>query len=203
MDKYDLQHSFETMRHKAAKRITKEPKLSFNELNWMILLPMMSVSVIPQMFVEEWTDDQTTDATIEVEQQFQERLSSITADTPEIAQSFIGDVLLAEDLSEDQADDILNALKDRAGDVDEIAGYEIGNIGDLRECRVENNTASDIAACTVEQEKDDNFVRGMDISLTFLALLIAMGRGAGTLARRSENVQRWGGKQPSHPKFRH
>jgi len=148
-------------------------------------------------------DEQVTAQTVEVQAQFQEQLGTLspTSDAADQRQ-FVTDILLADDLSEQQAGDFLEAFKDN---VDQnFAGYEIGDIGDLRESRAAHpDDAQAIAQATVDAESADRPWLLFDFAFTLLFLGWAVGRGGKALFRKSDTLQRWADDTPRHPRFKH
>ncbi len=203
MDKYELQHGFEKVRHKVAKGLTKKPKYKF----WDVYFPLFALSMsaaIPLAIVEEKPDREVTGQTEVVQQQLAERLALKSSETPlEQQRNFLHDVILAEDLSEGQARDMIREFNRNIGSVSEALGERVTGFGHLREARAENpGDPEAILKNMAEAEKPANTLRGLDgvLSLIFLAWL--MGRGAKYGLRRTQ-LREWGEEAPRNPKYKH
>jgi len=202
MDSQDLEYEFSQAKHVVGKRLTKKPKHEF----WAMYLPLYALTIVagmPHDFMDADMDDQVTAQTVEVQAQFQEQLNSLspTSDAADQKQ-FVTDLLLADDLSEEQAGDFLDAFKKN---VDQnFAGYEIGDIGDLRESRAAHpDDAEAIAQATVAAEDADRPWLLLDFAFALLFLGWAVGRGSNALFRKSKTLQRWADDTPRHPRFKH
>jgi hypothetical protein len=204
MDGRDLSHEFSKARHGIAKKLTKKPKRKMSDVYWaMFALTLVADPV--HIFCDRSMDDQTTAQTAEVQQQFQQQLSVLTAESAaEEKHDFVANLLLAEDLSEEQAGDFLKSFKETVGDPETVLGYRIGDIGDLRESRAENpGNVRAIAKATVDAERPENIAHVADFTLTMVFLLWLMGRGTNYLLRRSDTLKDWAKEKPRNPKFKH
>lgn len=204
MDGRDLSHEFSKARHSVAKKLTKKPKRKMSDVYWaMFALTLVADPV--WMICDRGMDDQTTAQTVEVQQQLNEEFRMLGAEgTDEQKHDFVAKILLAEDLSEEQADDYLKMFKDAIGDPEEVLGYEIGDIGDLRESRAAHpGDVQAIAKATVDAETPENIAHVADFGLTMIFMLWLMGRGANYLFRRSDTLRDWADEKPRNPKFKH
>lgn len=204
MDGRDLSHEFSKVKHGVAKRLTREPKRKF----WSVYTPLILLTVVADpvhIFCDRDADEQTTAQTEQVQQQFRQQLQSMTAETPQEAQrDFIANLLLAEDLSEKQAEDFLKEFKNNIGNPETALGHEIGDIGDLRESRAANpGDVKAIAKATVDAETPENIARGFDLTFTLVFMFWLMGRGTNALLRKSDTLQDWAKEKPRNPKFKH
>lgn len=115
----------------------------------------------------------------------------------------IGRVLLDENISETNVEELFDALGENMLPPQELVDYKIGNIGDLRECRAETGataTATQVAACTVEAAADEHMLRGFGSNIMFFALMLALAGGTVKLAGRRK-LREWSEAAPK--RFKH
>ncbi|TNE28638.1 MAG: hypothetical protein EP349_07590 [Alphaproteobacteria bacterium] len=204
MDGRDLSHEFSKARHSVAKKLAGKPKRKFSDVYW----PFLALTLIADpvwMICDRGMDDQTTAQTVEVQQQFQQQLSALSSESAaEEKHDFVADLLLAEDLSEEQAGDFLKSFKETVGDPEAALGHEIGDIGDLRESRAAHpGDVQAIAQATVDAQTPENIAHGVDAVFSLIFMLWLMGRGTNYLLRRSETLRDWADEKPRNPKFKH
>ena len=121
-----------------------------------------------------------------------------------ISPAALANLLLAEDLSEKQAEDFLKEFKNNIGNPETALGYKIGDIGDLRESRAANpGDVGAIAKATVDAETPENIARGFDLVFTLVFMFWLIGRGTNALMRKSDTLQDWAKEKPRNPKFKH
>lgn len=204
MDGRDLSHEFSKVKHGVARRLTRAPKRKF----WDVYMPLLALTLIADpvvLLTDSSPDEQTTAQTEQVQQQFQRQLQSMTAETPQEQQrDFIANLLLAEDLSEKQAEDFLKEFKNNIGNPETALGHEIGDIGDLRESRAAHpDDVQAIAKATVDAETPENIARGFDAVFSLIFMFWLIGRGTNALMRKSDTLQDWAKEKPRNPKFKH
>jgi len=115
----------------------------------------------------------------------------------------IGKILLDENISETNVNTLFESLGEHMLPPQELVDYELGNIGDLRECRAEigtEATASQVAACTVEAAQDEDMLRSFGANIMFLALMLALTGGAVKLTGRKK-LREWAQSTPK--RFKH
>lgn len=204
MDGRDLSHEFSKVKHGVARWLTRAPKRKF----WDVYMPLLALTLIADpvvLLTDSSPDEQTTAQTEQVQQQFQRQLQSMTAETPQEQQrDFIANLLLAEDLSEKQAEDFLKEFKNNIGNPETALEHEIGDIGDLRESRAAHpDDVQAIAKATVDAETPENIARGFDLMFTLVFMFWLIGRGTNALMRKSDTLQDWAKEKPRNPKFKH
>jgi len=204
MDGRNLSHEFSKVKHGVAKRLTREPKRKF----WDVYLPLIALTLVADPVVlicDQSMDEQTTAQTAAVQQQFQDQFQLLSPESSaDQKRDFVANLLLAEDLSEEQAGDFLKKFETAIGDPDAALGHEIGDIGDLRESRAAHpGDVGAIAQATVDAEIPENIARGFDAVFSLIFMFWLMGRGTNALLRKSDTLNDWAKEKPRNPKFKH
>lgn len=195
IDKSQLKYKFSKVKHGAANAIVKHPVLFIGAF----CTAMVGTSVTESVLKAD-LDEQTTEQTVAVQQQLQQQFA-LLAETPEDQnrqRAYLENLFQAEDLSEKQTYDMMRDFEKTYTSTERVLGYDIGNIGDLRESRAEVGTENMQALADYNDEKstDEKIVGGIyDFVIFPLWILLCMNGLSGFRAAARN--------KPKNPLYKH
>lgn len=207
MDSRDIKYKFDQVKHKAAKTLSKKdsPFFSLNGVVYTSAMLAANLMFFGSVMVNNDLDTQTTENTDMVAQELAAEYNALLTDeTPDRVahKTFMDKLVLAEDLSETQMNDLLDIYQTTYGDVQDMVGYELGSIDDLREVRAElgeGATAEDVAAATVDAQQTEDMMKDIHTGALVVFLLLFSGAMVG----RAKSVRRSAEEKPRNPLFKH
>ncbi len=192
----------DNLKYKFAKAKYRAGKIIDSKVFAVAGLSSILATSVGEAIVTSNLDEIVSETNKQVISEFKERETSIFSDKLNYEQGnlYLQDLLKSEDLSEKQVYDLIKKIQNKTDTtVSTILGMELGNIGDLRECRAEvgSDDISKIAACTVDKSKDDKSwgITNDLLWLTFFWFFIMMDG--------KEMAKRWSKKKPRRPLYRH
>lgn len=194
IDKTQLKYKFSKAKHGAASAIVKHPVMFIGAF----FTVMMGTSITENVLKAD-LDQQVTEQTATVQQELQQQFTQLTADNQDQQRNYLENILTAEDLSEKQAYEMLRDFeKSQDTDIEDVLGYEVGNIGDLRESRaaVGTDDMKALADYNNDQGTDEKIVGGVyDFVIFPLWILLCMNGLSGfrSMARN----------KPKNPLYKH
>ena len=209
MDSRDIKYKFDQVKHKAAKTLSKKdsPFFSFNGIAYTSAMLATNLLFFGTVMVDNELDTQTTENTDVVAQELVDEYNALLTDgdtDPDLDahKAFMDNLVLAEDISETQMKELLDIYQEVHGDVQDMVGYELGSIDDLREVRAElgeGATAEEVAAATVEAQQKEDIMDGVHMGAFSVFILLF----AGILVGKSRSVRRSAENKPRNPLFKH
>lgn len=194
IDKSQLKYKFSKAKHGAASAIVKHPVMFIGAF----FTVMMGTSVTESVLKAD-LDEQTTAQTAAVQQELQQQFALLGGDNQDGQRNYLEDILTAEDLSEQQAYDMLRDFEESHDtDIEDVLGYNIGNIGDLRESRAEIGTDNmqQLAEYNKEKSKDENIVGGIYDFVIFPLWILLCINGLSGFRAAARN-------KPKNPLYKH
>jgi len=207
MDNRDIKYKFDQAKHKVAKTLSKKDSQFFSTNGIAYTSAMLATNLLffGSVMMNNELDTQTTANTDVVTQELVEEYNALLTDGDpdlEAHKAFMDNLVLAEDISETQMNDLLEIYQEVHGDVQDIVGYELGSIDDLREVRTElgeNASAEDVAAATVDAQETEDLIRDVHVRSGAVFILLFLGMVVG----RTRSVKRSAEKKPRNPMFKH
>jgi len=195
IDKSQLKYKFSKAKHGAANAIVKHPVLFIGAF----LTAMTGVSVTESVLKAD-LDKQTTEQTASVQQELQQQFALLAEapDDRERQRSYLENLFQAEDLSEKQTYDMMRDFEKTYTSTERVLGYDIGNIGDLRESRAEVGTDNmqTLADYNDDKSTDENIAGGIyDFVIFPLWMLLIMNGISG--------FRRMAREKPKNPLYKH
>jgi len=207
MDSRDLKYKFDQVKHRAAKTLSKKDSqfFSFNGIAYTSAMLATNLLFFGTVMMDNNLDTQTTANTDIVAQELVDEYNGLLTDeVPDQAahKAFMDNLVLAEDISETQMQELLDIYEQTHGDVQDMVGYELGSIDDLREVRAElgeGATAEDVAAATIDAQQTEDILDGVHMGAFSVFILLF----AGVMVGKSRSVRRSAEKKPRNPIFKH
>jgi len=195
IDKTQLKYKFSKAKHGAAKAIVKHPIVFIGAF----FTVMTGVSVTEGILKAD-LDQQTTEQSAVVQQELQQQFA-LLAEAPEDQdrqRSYLEDLFQAEDLSEQQTYDMMRDFEKTYTRTERVLGYDIGNIGDLRESRAEVGTDNMQALADHNDEKstDENIAGGLYDFVIFPLWILLCINGLSGFRSAARN-------KPQNPLYKH
>lgn len=190
----NLKYNFDKAKYKTGKIVAST---GFSSAAFVMFFGSLAGEII----VTSSSDDivgNNNEQVVESLKQMEAKAVSKTA-TSKFQKEYISELLTAEDLSEEQVRDALKNFKELTKtSPSEILGVELGNIGDLRECRIEvgNDNIKDIAACTVDKSVDDKIFSATNTLVTVAFWMLFVFGGV-------DKARKWAKYKPQNPLYKH
>ncbi len=207
----NLKHEAKVLRHKASK------SLMDTSMHDVLLAGVIVTNAFGSgaIFLTSGLDDTETKKTAEIAASYRADLSSlsleyqqaVTNTTKQLALDSVSDnigyILMDKNISERDAYDLLQEVGEYIAPIDEVFPYEIGNIGDLRECRAsfgDNASLSNVSQCMVEEQEDELMLTNAMAATIISAFLLTF---VGTLTKLAagSKLNEWAGKKPKINKW--
>ena len=209
MDSQDVKHKFDEAKYKVSKAVSDKESRYFSGTGAFYLgtlFLLFGANHVSNTYVNQELDTVTTDQTMQQYIQMEDALTALEA-SEELDQDahkrFVDNLLILDDLSEEQSQELLTKYEDVFGETENTVGYEIGSIDDLREVRAalgDGASAEQIAAGTVE-EQDFEDMYGYAHGAVWWTMVLLLG---GALLGSIPGVRRIADKgKPRHPRFKH
>lgn len=209
MDSRDIKYKFDQAKHKAAKTLSKKDSHFFSHNGIVYTSAMLATNLLffGGVMMNNDLDTQTTANTDVVAQELVDEYNALLTDgdaDPDLDahKAFMDNLVLAEDISETQMQELLDIYQEVHGDVQDMVGYELGSIDDLREVRAElgeGASAEEVAAATVDAQETEDLIRDIHMGSGAVFVLLFLGMIMG----RSRSVKRSAEKKPRNPIFKH
>ncbi len=202
----NLKHKAKVLRHKASKSLMDTDM-------WLLFAfggAATQIFNLGGIAVETNLDEIETEKTREIVAEYDASLNMLSADykkatndeakqlTLDAVSANINSILMNEDISETNVDSLFDMIKEDIVPISEVFPHEIGNIGDLRECRAsfgDNASSENVSACTVEEAKDENMLTYLFV-LSYLSIAGFSAVGAVTKRVARPKLEEWAVKKP-------
>ncbi len=207
----NLKHEAKVLRHKASKSLME------TDVSALLIYSGFALQLLylGATVAETNLDEIETEKTPEIVAEYDASLNMLTskykkATTDEAKQQAldavsanISSILMNDDISETNVRTLFRIVKADIAPINEVFLHEIGNIGDLRECRAsfgDNASPENVSECTVEEAKDENMLNDMHILVAFSILGFAATGGAAKLVGHRK-LEKWAANKPKINKW--